>query len=41
MWANADGTVTLSQRVAPREVMPTVDVNPARVATLSDTLTSV
>jgi hypothetical protein len=41
MWANADGTVTLSQRTAPREVMPTVDPNPPRVATLSHALTSV
>jgi hypothetical protein len=41
MWANADGTVTLSQRTAPREVMPTLDPNPSRVATLSNTLTSV
>jgi hypothetical protein len=41
MWANADGTVTLSQRTAPREVMPTLDPNPHRVATLSHTLTSV
>lgn len=41
MWANPDGTVTLSQRTAPREIMPTVDPNPPRVATLSDALTSI
>lgn len=40
-WLNPDGRVTLSQRVAPREVMPTVDPSPPRVATLSNTLSSV
>ncbi|GLB37082.1 putative protein with possible catecholamine-binding domain present in a variety of eukaryotic proteins [Lyophyllum shimeji] len=39
MWAN-DGKVVLSQRSAPREVMPTVDPNPPRIATLVDSLTS-
>jgi hypothetical protein len=34
VWPNSDGTVTLSQRKAPQEVMPTVDPNPPRVATL-------
>ncbi|KIK03483.1 hypothetical protein K443DRAFT_131315 [Laccaria amethystina LaAM-08-1] len=38
MWANSDGTVTLSQRQAQREVMPTVVANPPRVATLNDAL---
>ena len=33
MWPNSDGTITLSQRTAPGEVMPTLDSNPARVAT--------
>ncbi|EIW63574.1 uncharacterized protein TRAVEDRAFT_161917 [Trametes versicolor FP-101664 SS1] len=33
MWPNSDGTMTLSQRKAPQEVMPTVDPSPPRVAT--------
>lgn len=33
MWPNSDGSITLSQRSAPGEVMPTVDSNPPRVAT--------
>ncbi|KAI8992904.1 hypothetical protein BD414DRAFT_412963 [Trametes punicea] len=33
MWPNSDGSITLSQRKAPAEVMPTVDANPPRVAT--------
>jgi hypothetical protein len=41
MWANSDGTVTLSQRQAQREVMPTVVANPPRVATLNDALSIV
>ncbi|KAI0661383.1 CBD9-like protein [Cubamyces menziesii] len=32
MWPNSDGSITLSQRTAPGEVMPTVDSNPPRVA---------
>ncbi|OJT06970.1 hypothetical protein TRAPUB_2171 [Trametes pubescens] len=36
MWPNSDGTMTLSQRKAPSEVMPTVDSNPPRVATPDD-----
>jgi len=40
MWADA-GRVILSQRTAPREVMPTVDPNPPRVAILADSLTSI
>jgi len=35
MWPNSDGNITLSQRSAPSEVMPTVDKNPPRVASLS------
>lgn len=38
MWMNSDGTVTLSQRKAPSEVMPTVDSNPARTASLDNEL---
>ncbi|KAJ6456385.1 CBD9-like protein [Mycena sanguinolenta] len=40
MWGNSDGTVTLSQRQAPAEVMPTVVASPPRVATVSDTLST-
>ncbi|KAF8143354.1 hypothetical protein K438DRAFT_1691444 [Mycena galopus ATCC 62051] len=40
MWGNSDGTVTLSQRQAPGESMPTVVASPPRVATLSDTLST-
>ncbi|KAF8161057.1 hypothetical protein B0H34DRAFT_699258 [Crassisporium funariophilum] len=35
MWTNIDGSVTLSQRSASREEMPTVVANPPRVAALS------
>jgi hypothetical protein len=38
MWPNDDSTITLSQRSATSEAMPTVDSNPPRVATLSQTL---
>lgn len=41
MWSNSDGTITLSQRQAQREVMPTVVANPPRVATLNDALSNV
>ncbi|THH02961.1 hypothetical protein EW145_g6651 [Phellinidium pouzarii] len=41
MWANNDGSVTLSQRQAPSEVMPTVVSSPPRIATAVPTLTSV
>jgi len=37
MWPNSDGSVTLSQRTASGEVMPTPDNNPPRVATLVTT----
>ncbi|KAJ7019216.1 hypothetical protein C8F04DRAFT_1214393 [Mycena alexandri] len=40
MWANSNGAVTLSQRQAPGEVMPTVAASPPRVATLSTTLST-
>ncbi|TFK44663.1 hypothetical protein BDQ12DRAFT_695097 [Crucibulum laeve] len=38
MWPNADGGVTISQRSASQEVMPTVDSNPPRVAEASQAL---
>ncbi|KAH9926649.1 uncharacterized protein BXZ73DRAFT_102905 [Epithele typhae] len=34
MWSNSDGSVTLSQRKAPSEVMPTVDSSPPRAASV-------
>lgn len=34
VWPNSDGTVTISQRKAPAEQMPTVDSSPPRTATL-------
>ncbi|KAI1794222.1 CBD9-like protein [Ganoderma leucocontextum] len=34
MWSNSDGNITLSQRQASSEVMPTVVSNPPRVASL-------
>ncbi|EJU04265.1 CBD9-like protein [Dacryopinax primogenitus] len=40
LWPNADGTVTLSQRMASDYIMPTVQANPPRVATLSQQLTT-
>ncbi|TBU25164.1 CBD9-like protein [Dichomitus squalens] len=33
MWPNSDGSITVSQRQAPSEVMPTLVSNPPRVAT--------
>ncbi|KAI0743639.1 hypothetical protein C8Q80DRAFT_1106923 [Daedaleopsis nitida] len=33
MWPNQDGSITVSQRTAPGEVMPTLDSNPPRIAT--------
>jgi hypothetical protein len=38
MWINRDGTVTLSQRKASSEIMPTVDSNPPRRASFSTAL---
>ncbi|KZT57738.1 CBD9-like protein [Calocera cornea HHB12733] len=40
LWPNDDGTVTLSQRMASEYVMPTVQANPPRVATLNQQLTT-
>ncbi|KAJ7122053.1 hypothetical protein C8R43DRAFT_1241351 [Mycena crocata] len=40
MWANSDGSVTLSQRQARAEVMPTVVSDPPRIATLESTLST-
>jgi len=36
LWPNDDMSVTVSQRTAPSEVMPTLDANPARVATFAE-----
>ena len=41
MWPNSNGSITISQRTAPGHVMPTVDTNPPRVATVSTSLSSV
>lgn len=35
MWPNADGSVTLSQRLATGHVEPELDPSPSRVATVS------
>ncbi|KAJ7141109.1 hypothetical protein C8R44DRAFT_240954 [Mycena epipterygia] len=40
MWGNSDGSVTLSQRQASSEVMPTLVSSPPRVATLSTALST-
>ncbi|KAH8100530.1 hypothetical protein BXZ70DRAFT_156760 [Cristinia sonorae] len=40
MWPNADGSVTLSQRQASAEVMPTVVPTPPRIATKQPALSS-
>ncbi|CAL1705877.1 unnamed protein product [Somion occarium] len=40
MWSNSDGSITLSQRKAPAEIMPTVDSNPPRKATAEPSLSS-
>ncbi|KAF8893580.1 CBD9-like protein [Infundibulicybe gibba] len=40
LWPNSDGSITLSQRSARSEVMPTVDNNPPRVASVSTSLSS-
>lgn len=39
-WSNSDGSVTVSQRQASGEVMPTVVASPPRVATPLPSLTS-
>ncbi|KAF8993680.1 hypothetical protein BDQ17DRAFT_1286196 [Cyathus striatus] len=41
MWPNADGTITLSQRSAPQQIMPTVVSSPPRVASISQNLSTV
>lgn len=41
MWPNSDSSITLSQREASAEVMPTVVSNPPRVASLSTALSTV
>lgn len=41
MWANPDGSITLSQRSAPREVMPTVESSPPFTASIDTSLSSV
>lgn len=40
MWPNSDGSITLSQRQASAEVMPSVVANPPRTATKDDSLSS-
>ncbi|KAF7978966.1 hypothetical protein HWV62_44207 [Athelia sp. TMB] len=40
VWPNSDGSVTLSQRMAPAEVMPTVVASPPRLASLDVGLSS-
>ncbi|GJJ15869.1 hypothetical protein Clacol_010147 [Clathrus columnatus] len=40
LWANADGSITLSQRQAPAQVMPTPVANPPKVATAVPQLSS-
>ncbi|OCH88654.1 CBD9-like protein [Obba rivulosa] len=40
MWGNSDGSITISQRQAPAEVMPTLVSNPPRVATPMPSLSS-
>ena len=41
LWPNPDGNITISQRQAPTEVMPTLDNNPPRIATLSTDMSNV
>ncbi|OBZ70665.1 hypothetical protein A0H81_09410 [Grifola frondosa] len=38
MWPNSDNSITLSQRLATGEIMPIVDSNPPRAATLQESL---
>jgi len=40
MWSNSDGTIGLSQRQASSHSLPAVDPNPARIATVSNDLSS-
>ncbi|KAI0821668.1 hypothetical protein BC628DRAFT_1329028 [Trametes gibbosa] len=41
MWPNSDGSVTISQRKATAEIMPTVDSNPPRKATADTTASDI
>lgn len=41
VWPNSDGTFTLSQRMATGHVMPEVDSNPPRVATMQQSASDV
>ena len=41
LWINSGGSVTVSQRTAPAEIMPTLDSNPPRNATQLPDLTRV
>ena len=41
MWSNSDGSITLSQRSAPGEIMPTVQSNPPFNATLEASMSSI
>lgn len=41
MWPNSDGSITLSQRQAPSEIMPTLVANPPKVATVAPALSTV
>lgn len=41
MWPNSDGTITLSQREASAEVMPTPVASPTNVATAATPLSTV
>ncbi|KIJ39420.1 hypothetical protein M422DRAFT_49570 [Sphaerobolus stellatus SS14] len=40
LWPNTDGSITLSQRQAPAQIMPTVVSNPPFVATAAPSLSS-
>ncbi|KAF9648995.1 CBD9-like protein [Thelephora ganbajun] len=41
VWPNSDGTFTLSQRIATGHVLPSVDSNPSRVATMQQSASDV
>ncbi|KAJ3554146.1 hypothetical protein NM688_g3256 [Phlebia brevispora] len=40
MWSNSDGSITLSQRTAPGEVMPTLDSSPPFTASIVSSMSS-
>jgi len=40
MWGNANGSVTLSQRIAASHVMPTVQASPPRIASIVPSATN-